>query len=142
MTIAQNIVDEARAWRNTPFLHQGRLKGLGVDCAGFIGEVARNVGLQVEIPHDYRPREDGTAMMRMLSEHLDFVPTEDAQPGDILALCDEALRNPEIPRHLAIVTERTEKTLFIVHASQHGVREHRMDSAWNRRIHSVWRIKE
>lgn len=143
MTTAENIVTEARTWLNTPFRHQGRLKGLGVDCAGFVALVAQNAGLTyVEIPSDYKPQEDGTAMMRMLSEYLDFIPTEDVQPGDILALCDEALRFPDVPRHLAFVTEVTEKTTFIVHASRHGVREHRMDAAWNKRIHSAWRIKE
>lgn len=142
-TLAQDIVTEARSWRNTPFLHQGRLKGLGVDCAGFVAMVAQNVGLtEVEIPHDYKPREDGTAMMAMLSQHLDFIPTSEARPGDVLALCDEMLREPDIPRHLAFVTEVRETTTIIVHASKHGVREHRIDSAWRRRIHSAWRIKE
>lgn len=142
MTLADNLVTEARTWLNTPFRHQGRLKGLGVDCAGFIGEVAHNVGLtQIDIPHDYKPREDGTAMMRILSEHLEFIETDSVQAGDVLALSDEALREPDIPRHLAIVTDVTPKTIFIVHASQHGVREHRMDTHWRKRIHSVWRLK-
>jgi hypothetical protein len=104
--------------------------------------VAQNAGLDyVQIPHDYKPQEDGVAMMRMMGEYLDFIPTEEVQPGDILALMDEALRNPDIPRHLAFVTEVTEKTNFIIHASRHGVREHRMDSHWNRRVHSAWRIR-
>jgi cell wall-associated NlpC family hydrolase len=141
MTLANQIIEEARTWRNTPFLHQGRLKNLGVDCAGFIGEVARNVGINVDIPHDYKPQEDGTAMMRMLSSHLDFVPTEEIQPGDILALTDQALRDPDVPRHLAIVTEVREGTIFLIHASERGVREHRTNEHWRKRIHSVWRVK-
>lgn len=140
-TLAQRLVDEARTWKGTSFLHQGRLKGLGVDCAGFIGEVARNVGIPVDIPSDYKPQEDGTVMMRLMSQHLDFIETKDAQPGDVLALSEETGRAPDVPRHLAFVTEVTEKTAFIIHASRHGVREHRMDSAWNRRVHSAWRIK-
>ena len=140
--LTDNLVSEARTWRNTPFLHQGRLKGLGVDCAGFIALVAQNVGITVDIPSDYKPREDGRAMMQLLSRHLDFIPTEEVQPGDVLALCDEALRDRDIPRHLAFVTQVTEKTLFIVHASERGVKEHRMNSHWNARIHSVWRIRE
>lgn len=142
-TLAENIVTEARSWKGTKFQHQGRVKGLGVDCAGFIGEVAHNVGLvQVDIPHDYKPQEDGTAMMGLLSQHLDFVATEDVQPGDVLALCDEALRQPDIPRHLAFVTEVKAGTIFLIHASQHGVREHRTNEHWRKRIHSVWRIRD
>ncbi len=141
IALAARIVEEARTWRNTPFLHQGRLKGLGVDCAGFIGEVAQNIGIKVDIPHDYRPQEDGTAMMKMLSKHLDFIETKDAMPGDVLALCDMALRNPDVPRHLAFVTEIKGGTIFIIHASEHGIREHRMNGFWVSRIHSCWRIK-
>ena len=140
MSLQQQIVDEARTWANTRFQHQGRIKGLGVDCVGFISEVAKAVGIPVEIPHDYRPRDDGMVMLRLLKEHMELVDV--AQPGDVLALIDEALRDPEIPRHLAFVTEVTPKTTFIIHASQHGVKEHRMDSHWAKRIHSTWRIKQ
>lgn len=143
MSIAENIVEEARSWKGTPFIHQGRLKGKGVDCAGFIGEVARDAGvLNVNIPHDYRPQEDGTAMMRLLSEHLDFIPTEDVRPGDVLALCDEALHDKDIPRHLAFVTEVRAGTIFIIHAAREGVVEHRTNMRWRERIHSCWRVRD
>jgi cell wall-associated NlpC family hydrolase len=140
MTLAAKIVNEARTWRGTPFRHQGRLKHQAIDCVGFISEVAKNAGvLGVEIPSNYRPHEDGSVMLQLLDEHLELV--DEMQPGDVIALCDEAIRDPEIPRHLAIVTEVKPHTTFIIHASQHGVREHRMDSAWTKRIHSIWRIK-
>lgn len=143
MTLAENIVEEARTWKGTKFQHQGRIKGLGVDCAGFVALVARNAGVaNVDIPSDYKPQEDGAAMMRLLSQHLDFVATEDAQPGDVLALCDEALRHPDIPRHLAFVTEVRTGTLFIIHSSEHGVREHRTNLRWRERIHSCWRLRD
>lgn len=138
--LAQQIVEEARSWKGTRFVHQGRVKGLGVDCVGFISEVAKNVGLlDVEIPADYRPREDGQIMLRLLREHMK--PVRKMQPGDVIALCDEALRNKDIPRHLAFVTEVKDHTTFICHASAKGVVEHRTDQSWLDRIHSVWRLK-
>lgn len=141
--LGQRLVQEARAWKGTPFSHQGRTKGLGVDCAHFIALIARDAGVgSVEIPHDYRPREDGVIMLRLLKEHMTFVPTEETQPGDVWALCDEALREPDKPRHLVIVSDVTPKTIFIVHASEHGVREHRVDAHWRKRIHSVWRLRD
>jgi len=140
--LQQRIVEEARSWKQTPFQHQGQIKGLGVDCAHFVALVARDAGIEVEIPHNYKPREDGTVMLKLLNEHMEIVPTEEVGAGDVLALCDEALREPDIPRHLAFVTEVTPKTIFIVHASEKGVLEHRTDSHWRRRIHSVWRMKE
>jgi hypothetical protein len=29
-----------------------------------------------------------------------------------------------------------------IHASEHGVREHRLDNNFKRRIHSVWRLRD
>lgn len=140
-TLAQRLVDAARTWRGTRFQHQGNLKGIGVDCCNFVCEVAREAGVQgLEIPKNYRPREDGAIMLRLLNEHMDLV--EEMQPGDVLALCDESLRDPQIPRHLVFVTEVRPQTTMIIHASAAGIREHRTNSQWMRRVHSIWRIKE
>lgn len=142
-TLAQRIVEEAETWIGTRFQHQGRIKGLGVDCVNFITEVARDAGVKdLEIPQDYKPHEDGAVMLKLLNEHMSLVPTEEMQKGDVLALCDEALQMPDVPRHLVFVQEITPKTTFIIHASQYGVRRHRMNLHWHSRVHSVWRIKE
>jgi NlpC/P60 family putative phage cell wall peptidase len=143
MTLAQQLVHEAETWIGTRYQHQGRIKGLGVDCVGFISEVAKDAGVSnLEIPNDYRPNEDGVVMLQLLNEHMAMVPTDEMQPGDVLAFCDEALQKPDTPRHLAFVQDVTPNTVFIIHASAHGVRRHRIDSAWRRRIHSTWRITE
>lgn len=138
-TLSQALVNEARSWKGTRWVHQGRTKGLAVDCAGFISEVARNVGIGVDIPADYKPHEDGAIMLRLLNEHMEIV--DEMQPGDVLAFCDEAVRERDVPRHLAFVTEVKPHTTFIIEAGARGVVEHRMDAGWLRRIHSVWRLK-
>ena len=140
--LQQRIVEEARSWKGTRFQDQGRIKHVGVDCAQFVALVAQNVGIGVEIPHNYKPREDGTVMLKLLRDHMEIVPTEEVQSGDVLALIDESLKDPDIPRHLVFVSDVTPKTIFIVHASEHGVREHRTDTRWRARIHSCWRLKE
>ena len=43
--IRQQITKEARSWIGTPYQHQSRVKGVGVDCAMFIAEVGNNLGL-------------------------------------------------------------------------------------------------
>jgi cell wall-associated NlpC family hydrolase len=139
--LGPKVVEEARSWKGTPFRHQGRIKGQAVDCAHFIALVAEGVGIDAEIPHNYRPREDGTVMLRLLKDKMEFVSTEKIQAGDVLALCDEALREPDVPRHLAIVTEIKDHTFFVIHASEHGVKEHRVNTHWKKRIHSAWRLK-
>lgn len=104
--------------------------------------MAKEVGVKAEIPNSYRPHEDGVVMVQLLRQHMKPVSIEKMKPGDVLALCDEAVREPDIPRHLAFVTEVKPETVMIVHASQHGIREHRINGQWRRRIHSVWRVKE
>lgn len=151
----QRIITEARSWLGTRFSHQGRIKGVSVDCAGFIHGVAfaakplkvddvgfiLEIGEKLEIPNNYHRREDGVEMLRLLNEHLDFVENDDARPGDILTLCDPALREPDVPRHLVFVTE-INPNLMIIHASERGVVEHRCNSHWKSRIHGCWRLRE
>lgn len=142
-TLAQRLVSEAETWINTRYQDQGRLKHYGVDCVGFISEVAKGAGIEtVVIPNNYTSSGDGTVMLALLSQHMNLVPTEEMQTGDVLAFCDNALQEPDIPRHLAFVQEVTPKTVFIIHSSEHGVKRHRIDAAWRRRIHSCWRLAE
>ena len=86
----QLIVDEARTWINTPYHHHAHVKGVGVDCAQLVYEVARNVGIVIhkELPDDYSQewnihnREE-----RMLNymEELGCRLTLTPAPGDIVA---------------------------------------------------------
>jgi len=53
----QNVVREAMSWQNTPYHHQGAIKGVGVDCAMLLVEVYKACGL---IPADMDPRPYST----------------------------------------------------------------------------------
>jgi hypothetical protein len=137
-----DVVEIARSFMGTPFEHQGHLKGVGVDCAGFIAEVAKESGVltDTEFEQNYRRQENGAEMLRLLRDYMEYVGGE-PEIGDVLALCDERLAKPDIPRHLMILTEK-EPYWKAIHASEHGVREHRLDLRFKQRIHSVWRLKE
>jgi cell wall-associated NlpC family hydrolase len=41
----QAMIDEAMTWLKTPFHHQGRVKGAGVDCAMLLADVYYQCGL-------------------------------------------------------------------------------------------------
>ena len=47
------LLTEARSWLDTPYHHQGRLKGVGVDCIGLIIGVAHALNLSEFDTHDY-----------------------------------------------------------------------------------------
>lgn len=46
--LRQAIIEEAQQWIGTPFHHEARIKGAGVDCLMFLAEVYERVGI---IPH-------------------------------------------------------------------------------------------
>ena len=52
----QMIVEAARAWIGTPYLHQGSLQHVGCDCLGLLRGVWRDcVGPEPEIAPPYTP---------------------------------------------------------------------------------------
>lgn len=80
------IIAEARTWLKTPWHHQGRIKGVGVDCAYFLIEVYSAVGLinifdLGEYPPDWHMHRDEPRFLNYLKEYTD--PVEDPLPGDI-----------------------------------------------------------
>ena len=51
-TLRKAVVEEAKTWLKTPWHHEARVKGAGVDCGMFILEVYEHLGL---IPHVIPP---------------------------------------------------------------------------------------
>lgn len=137
---ARRLLAEAYAWIGTPFGHQGRIKQRQVDCANFIEVCFRSAGADTNpIPNNYRPEEDGSLMMTLLSEKLVYIEKGDHQPSDVIAFCDEALVARQTPRHLAFISEVTPTTTFIIEAGREKVVRHRLNGWWWQRVHSIWR---
>lgn len=142
---AQEIVAEALSWVGTPFAHQQRMKGVGVDCANFVREVAVATGAtpDADFERNYRRREDGVQMLLELLRYLDAVEGFGAaRPADVLALHDGT--DFTRPRHLAFLTQLTDARgrdyPKMCHASERGVVCHRIDAHFRGRVHSIWRV--
>jgi NlpC/P60 family putative phage cell wall peptidase len=138
------IVEAARSWVGTPFMHQQSLKGVGVDCVGVILGVGRELGILEISPEEWAPFAAYTrqpnparmrkAMRRFLSESL--VPACDIAPvGSIGWFGWRA----DLPMHLAIVGE-FEGRRTMIHAFEHMGRcvENTIDDLWRRRVDSWW----
>lgn len=146
MTIANDIVAEARTWLGTPFHHQARLKGKGCDCLGLIVGVVDTLGLEDangkklaaydEVTYSREP--DGAYLTAKLTGLLDEVPAAEARAGD-LAL----FRIRENPQHLAILTDY-EGGLGMIHsfAPSRRVVEHRLDDEWKSKMIKVFRWQQ
>lgn len=109
-----HIVTEARTWLGTPFHHQARLHGVGVDCAGLCIGVARALNLVDPAwdVHGYDRNPDGATLMAACLEQLDPIDQAAMQPGDVVMV-----RFDTHPQHLGIVGNYRHGGHSIIHAS-------------------------
>lgn len=138
MVTRADIVSEARTWIGTPFRHQGRVKGHGVDCSGLVISVARTLGLTDYQATGYPKHPDGNEMRRVCSEMMDEISIDDAQPGDVILF-----KFISDPQHLAIVGDHPSGGLSIIHAFavSRKVVEAILDDVWRSRVIAVYRVR-
>lgn len=134
---ADNIVLLARSLLGTPYQHQARLPGIGMDCAGPIVWVGKQLGF---LPQDFDVLDYGrhpTGMLEaLLSEWL--IPLNSAPvPGSIVGV-----RWHQATHHLGIVAEH-KGTTTLIHALQMagGIKEHSLTGKWASQITGVWKYK-
>lgn len=112
------IVTMARRWLGTPFHHQARLQGVGVDCVGLVIGVARELGV---VPSSwdvtgYGRVPDGKQLVHHLQEHLIPVGRDDYSLGDVVLVAFDSG-----PQHVGIVGDYVHGGHSIIHASgSHG----------------------
>lgn len=134
MVPAAAIVEAARAMIGTPFHHQGRAPGIGLDCAGLVVCSYRAAGLPIIDRIDYSELPRPAEMEYQIRRNSVQIDPDSLAAGDVLWL-----RFGE-PQHLAIYTGAG----TIVHAlSTRGmVCEHGFRAPWTRRLVSAWRHAE
>ena len=114
MTTRADIVTAARTWAETPFHHQARLKGVGVDCIGLVIGVARELGLvmpEFDIA-GYLRVPDGTTLMATARLHMTEISREAMQPGDVVVVSFD-----KDPQHFGILGDYRHGGLSIIHAA-------------------------
>lgn len=133
MTVArERVVAAARNWLGTPFHHQGRLKGVGVDCAGVVVGVAKELDLSAFDITGYGHRPNSREMEQLCYSEMSCVVQSQMQPGNVLLL-----EVDNQPQHLAFVTD-----IGMLHsyAPLRCVVEHRIDEEWKSRILGVFEL--
>lgn len=131
MTTRAAIVAEARRWVGTPWKHQGRLHGVGVDCGGLILGVGKALGLVAyNVAPCYGRQPHWAEMHAIMRELFDEKPLAKPVPGDILTFSFTGE-----PQHLGICTG---DTVIHSYAQLRKVVEHRLDFVWLERMRSVW----
>lgn len=83
------IIDTARSWIGTPYVHQASAKGAGCDCLGLIRGVWRGLyGGEPELPPPYTPdwneRRGDEALLAAARRHMQERSSLSFDPGDMV----------------------------------------------------------
>jgi len=134
----RDVVDIARAWIGTPYVHQGSVRGAGADCLGLLRGVWREIyGAEPEVVPAYSPDwsepQRVEALWEAASRHLVEKPVRDFRSGDVVLF---RMRAGSVAKHLGIVGAGG--ATFIHAYSGHGVVESALSAPWRRRIAAVF----
>lgn len=126
MITRADVIAEALTWKGTPYVHQGRLKGRGVDCLGLVAMVGKALGLTDYDRLDYGRLPNPRRMREELKAHLREISLTAARPGDVVHMSWGI-----DPMHLGILTPAG-----IVHAYSliPAVVEHPVDAGWRAKM--------
>jgi len=125
--LKDGIVIAARGYIGTPFRHQGRLPGVGLDCVGLVMCALREAGMPAADYTRY-PRTPNGMLLDEIEARFLAIQSADAVPGDMLVFSLGARRHPW---HVGIVTPRG---IVHAHAAASAVCEHSISPAWRARI--------
>lgn len=126
MITREQIIAKAREYIGTPFRHQARLKGVGVDCGGLMVCVVRDLKGSSYDFIQY-PRQPGMWLLDHLRAGYYEIPVSEAVPGDAVVFW---IRHPEIPAHVGILSDRG-----VIHSHDGILRvtEQCLDGFWEER---------
>jgi hypothetical protein len=130
MTSGADVVAAARGWLGTPWHHQGRLRGVGVDCGGLIVCVAQGLGLPVQDhPPGYSAQPDGVTLRAVIEAQC-------ARLVELEAGAVVLMRWHAQPQHVGFASVLPDG-FALIHAWASGPRrvvEHLIDEEWGARI--------
>ncbi|KIC25345.1 MULTISPECIES: peptidase [unclassified Leisingera] len=98
------VVEAARGWIGTPYVHQASCKGAGCDCLGLIRGLWRELlGAEPELPPaytmDWSEPQGAEALWQAAARHLAAKPLQDAAPGDVILF---RMREGSVAKHLGV----------------------------------------
>lgn len=132
--ISDDIIAAARECLGTPFRHQGRVVGVGLDCVGVVIHALQMVGIDVVDQRGYGTVPFNGQLEAAIAQQPALMAVPTMMPGDILLM-----KMVGQPTHVALFTGDT-----VIHAYEAVGKccEHRLDSRWKARIVRLYRVKE
>jgi NlpC/P60 family putative phage cell wall peptidase len=131
--VRQDVVDIARLWLGTPYVHQNAVQGAGCDCLGLLRGVWRALyGDEPELvpaySYDWCEPQGDEALWRAALRHLRAKELSDEAGGDVLLF---RMRAGAVAKHLGL---QSSPDHFIHAYCGHGVVESPLSLPWRRRI--------
>lgn len=145
-------IAELRTYIGTRFQHQGRRKGVGVDCIGLVASAARDLEIDAgkaasfvaygRAPHD-------SLFDKLAPEYLEERPynrlqalDKQAKPGDVIFFW---IDKSGLPRHVGVYTGKNAEGFdMMIHAyakqPRAVVEMPIFNGYWQNRILSVWKL--
>ncbi|WP_265500845.1 NlpC/P60 family protein [Paracoccus beibuensis] len=135
--VSNAVVDAARGWLGTPYVHQSSVKGCGADCLGLIRGVWRETyGAEPEVPPaytaDWADCGGSEVLLGAAMRHLvPLQPDAALAPGQVLLF---RMRQGAIAKHLGILSQDRAEPRFLHAYTYHGVIESPLTTPWRSRI--------
>lgn len=132
-----HVVDVARRWIGTPYLHQASTRGAGSDCLGLIRGIWRDLyAEEPEMPpaysRDWSEPSGEEVLWRAAQRHLCVKELDAAWcPGDVLLF---RMRSGAVAKHLGVLANTGTAATFVHAYSGHGVIESALGQSWRRRV--------
>lgn len=139
MTVA--IVEAAREWIGTPYVHQASVKGAGTDCLGLVRGIWRQFyGPEPETMPAYTADWGEWGAEELLisgAGRLLRSADSEEEPGDVLIF---RMRSGAIAKHMGIQARTGAAASFIHAYDRHGVVESPLSAPWRSRIAGRYRF--
>ncbi len=128
------MIDAARACVGTPFCHQGRAPGAGLDCIGLVICALRAGGMEgLRDRRNYSRLPEPGALRRALETHGFAQAGGPEEAGDILLF-----RFNRAPQHVALAAGAGR--MIHAYAPLGRVVECAIGPGWRRRLVGIWRL--
>lgn len=125
-------VEAARELIGTPWHHQGRIPGIGIDCIGMLVCTAIRRGIPHMDSTDYHRKPTNGSLIRGLERSGLVRGGPEIYLSSVLAFW---IRDKENPQHVGI---RTDRGIIHTWESVGKCVEHGFSDFWAERVHSVW----
>jgi len=137
-----DLVAEARKMLGTPFVHRGRLAGVGSDCVGVAALPMLALGMIVPDVADYDRYSAGTALPTQLRKIAWPIPIDAAKPGDAIVFPHLSIRSRAERREEHFAWKVSFGRILQAWDASKGVVETEFDARWRRRAVAAYHLAE